>query len=170
MVAPRASDETKQICADLAARHDIVKVHIQTRNPGAGWAIQEGMKLARFDYVAMMSADLETEPEAIQRMYEKMLQTDAAVVVANRWDKHQGGFQNYHPVKYVCNWIFSRPLNGSIGLTSATLRTGSRFCVRTSSIPSSGSRSFTKYSSRPPSSLSRWVSCRTGSDCMDGRR
>ena len=108
VVAPKASDETKQICADLAAKYDIIRVHIQNRFPGAGWAVQEGMKLARFDYVAIMSADLETEPEAIQRMFEKMLQTNADVVIANRWDKLQGGFHNYDPFKYVCNWLFQQ--------------------------------------------------------------
>jgi dolichol-phosphate mannosyltransferase len=108
VVAPKASEETKKICADLAAKHDIVRFHIQTRFPGAGWALQEGMKLARYDAVAIMSADLETEPEAVARMYWKMVETGADVVIGNRWARTGGGFHNYDPLKYVCNWIFQQ--------------------------------------------------------------
>lgn len=107
VVSPRSSAETLRICADLAARHPIVRVHTQQKVPGVGWALREGMALAKADCVAIMSGDLETEPEAVDRMFQKMTETGADVVVGNRWAKG-GGFRNYHPVKYVCNWLFQK--------------------------------------------------------------
>lgn len=107
VVSPRASAETMRICEQLAECRPMVRLHIQHRVPGVGWALREGMKLATQECVAIMSGDLETEPEAVERMYKKMKETDADLVVGSRWAKG-GGFQNYNPVKYVFNWLFQQ--------------------------------------------------------------
>lgn len=107
VVSPRASKETMKICEDLAASHAMVRLHIQQRVPGVGWALREGMNLATQECVAIMSGDLETEPEAVERMFQKMKETGADVVVGSRWAKG-GGFKNYSRVKYVLNWIFQK--------------------------------------------------------------
>jgi len=107
VVSPRASQDTMKICEDLAVSHSMVRLHIQQHVPGVGWALREGMKLATQECVAIMSGDLETEPEAVERMFQKMKETGADVVIGNRWGKG-GGFQNYNPVKYVLNWIFQK--------------------------------------------------------------
>ena len=107
VVAPKSSEECLRICEDLARSHAVVRVHIQQKTPGVGWALREGMSIAKYQSVAIMSADLETEPEAVQRMYDKMKETGADVVVGTRWGAG-GGFKNYHPVKLVLNWIFQR--------------------------------------------------------------
>jgi glycosyltransferase involved in cell wall biosynthesis len=107
VVAKKASDETKKICQDLANRFENIQVHIQQTGPGVGRALREGMLMAREPYVAIMSGDLETEPEAVMRMYRKMRETDAEVVIGSRWLKG-GGFQNYERIKWVCNWIFQK--------------------------------------------------------------
>jgi glycosyltransferase involved in cell wall biosynthesis len=107
VVSPRASKETMQICEDLAASHSMVRLHVQQQVPGVGWALREGMKLATHECVAIMSGDLETEPEAVERMFQKMNETGADVVIGSRWDKG-GGFQNYDRVKYVLNWTFQK--------------------------------------------------------------
>jgi dolichol-phosphate mannosyltransferase len=107
VIAPKATDETKQICNDLANRYEKLRVHIQRSGPGVGRALREGMLLAREEYVAIMSGDLETEPEAVARMYRKVQETGADVVIGSRWEKG-GGFQNYDPTKWVCNWVFQR--------------------------------------------------------------
>jgi dolichol-phosphate mannosyltransferase len=36
-----------------------------------------------------------------------MQETGADVVIGSRWLKG-GGFRNYHPVKFVCNWTFQK--------------------------------------------------------------
>ncbi len=107
VLSPKSSIQTKEICADLAKLHDIVRVHVQQTGPGVGRALREGMQEARYEWVAIMSGDLETEPEAVERMYRKMQETGADVVIGSRW-ANGGGFTNYNRVKLACNWAFQR--------------------------------------------------------------
>jgi len=107
VVSPRSSEECIRIAYDLEKKHDLVKVHIQKNNPGVGWAIREGMELAKGNYIALLSADLETEPEAVDRMVARIEETGCGLVVGNRWLKG-GGFQNYDRTKLVLNWMFQK--------------------------------------------------------------
>ena len=65
------------------------------------------MQAATGNFVALMAADLETQPAAIDRMVDKILETDCDGVIADRW-LPGGGFTNYDPVKLVLNWIFQK--------------------------------------------------------------
>jgi glycosyltransferase involved in cell wall biosynthesis len=105
VASQRSPVATARICEELANTHDIVRVHVQQHGPGVGWALREGMALAKYECVAIMSADLETEPEAVNRMFQKMQKTGADVVIGSRWMKG-GGFRNYNRFKYLCNWVF----------------------------------------------------------------
>jgi glycosyltransferase involved in cell wall biosynthesis len=107
VLAEKAGYETRRICSELANRFEIVRVHIQSTGPGVGRALREGMLRASQDWVAIMSADLETEPEAVNRMYRKMRETGADVVIGSRWEKG-GSFKNYNRMKLICNWIFQK--------------------------------------------------------------
>jgi glycosyltransferase involved in cell wall biosynthesis len=107
LLSPRASEETKQVCSQAAAKYLLVKVQVQKQNPGLGWAYREGMQAALGNYVALMSGDLETEPEAVDRMVRKIEETGCDGVIANRWLKG-GGFTGYNPVKLVLNWLFQK--------------------------------------------------------------
>lgn len=106
-VAPRSGDESIGICKELAATHPLVVLHMQEHTPGVGWAYREGMQMSRGNYIALMSGDLETEPEAVDRMVQKIEETGAECVIANRWMKG-GGFTNYDPIKLVLNWGFQK--------------------------------------------------------------
>jgi glycosyltransferase involved in cell wall biosynthesis len=107
LISPRASEESFAICRERAARNARVKVVMQKNNPGIGWAYREGMEAATGNYVALMAADLETEPAAVDRMVEKIVETGCDGVIANRW-LPGGGFTNYDPLKYALNWIFQK--------------------------------------------------------------
>jgi dolichol-phosphate mannosyltransferase len=107
LISPRASQESFAICHDLASQDSRVHVLVQKHNPGVGWAYREGMKAAVGNYIALMAADLETEPAAVDRMVDKVVQTGCDEVIANRW-LPGGGFINYDPFKYVLNWIFQK--------------------------------------------------------------
>jgi hypothetical protein len=65
------------------------------------------MRLAKGTHVALMSGDLETEPEAVDRMVQKIEETGCDGVIGNRWLKG-GGFKNYDPTKLVLNWAFQK--------------------------------------------------------------
>lgn len=107
LTSPRASEETFAICHKWEAKEPRVKVLVQKNNPGIGWAYREGMEAARGNYVALMAADLETEPAAIDRMVRKVEETGCDEVIANRW-LPGGGFTNYDPLKLVLNYIFQK--------------------------------------------------------------
>ena len=107
LVSPRASAESLAICRECAEKDPRVRVLMQKNNPGIGWAYREGMQAASGNYVALMAADLETEPAAVDRMVDKILETGCDGVIANRW-LPGGGFTNYDPLKYVLNWIFQK--------------------------------------------------------------
>lgn len=107
LASPRASAETMNICRECAAANPRVRIVIQQNNPGIGWAYREGMRAATGNYVALMAGDLETEPAAVDRMVDKILETGCDGVIANRW-LPGGGFTNYDPLKYVLNWIFQK--------------------------------------------------------------
>jgi len=107
LVHPKSSTESKLICQRLVEQYKIVKIQYQEKIPGVGWAIREGMMIAKGKYLALMSADLETEPEAIDRMMLKIQETNCDLVIGNRWLKG-GGFKNYEKKKLVLNWIFQK--------------------------------------------------------------
>lgn len=107
LASPRASEETFAICRKWVEKEPRVKLVVQQHNPGIGWAYREGMEAAKGNYVALMAADLETEPAAIDRMVRKVEETGCDEVIANRW-LPGGGFTNYDPLKLVLNWIFQK--------------------------------------------------------------
>jgi dolichol-phosphate mannosyltransferase len=107
LVSPRASEETFTICNRWVAKQPRVRLVVQKNNPGIGWAYREGMQAATGNYVALMAGDLETEPAAVDRMVEKIVETGCDGVIASRW-LPGGGFTNYDPSKYVLNWAFQK--------------------------------------------------------------
>jgi glycosyltransferase involved in cell wall biosynthesis len=107
LASPRATPETFDICQRWVAKNPRVRLVVQKNNPGIGWAYREGMEAATGNYVALMAGDLETEPAAVDRMVDKIVETGCDEVIANRW-LPGGGFTNYDPLKYALNWIFQK--------------------------------------------------------------
>lgn len=107
LISARSSPQTFRIANQEAAKNPLVKTQTQKNNPGMGWAYREGMEAAAGNYVALMAADLETEPAAVERMVRKIEETGCDGVIANRWLKG-GGFTGYDPLKLVLNWIFQK--------------------------------------------------------------
>lgn len=107
LTSPRSSEETFRICREMEVKYEIVRLQVQKNNPGIGWAYREGMEAAQGNYVALMAGDLETEPEAVDRMVKKIEETGCDEVIANRWLKG-GGFTGYEPVKLILNWLFQK--------------------------------------------------------------
>jgi len=107
VVSPFSSDACMAVCRQLAETHPPVTVLVQQKNPGVGLALRQGMEAATGTHVAVLSADLETEPEAVDRMVRKIQESRCDVVIANRW-LPGGGFARYNPVKLMANWFFQQ--------------------------------------------------------------
>lgn len=107
VISPKSSRESFDVCEKLVKTYSLVKMHVQKNNPGAGWAYREGMDIAKGNYVALMSGDLETEPEAVDRMVRKIEETGSDGVMTSRW-LPGGAFENYDSKKLVLNWLFQK--------------------------------------------------------------
>jgi glycosyltransferase involved in cell wall biosynthesis len=78
-----SKDETGQIAADFA-RHkpNVVIVHHPT-NQGLGRALKSGFAYAEGDYIITLDVDLSYAPYHIEILLEKILETQAQIVVAS---------------------------------------------------------------------------------------
>ncbi len=107
VVAPRSTSACLEICRQLAKDDPRIQCRIQENNPGVGLAFREGIKMARGTHVVVMAADLETEPETVERMVKKVRETDCAAVSPSRWLKG-GGFRGYGGWKIAANFLFQK--------------------------------------------------------------
>lgn len=107
VISPHSSEESFAVCRLLEKKYPLCKVHIQKHPKGVGWAYREGMSIAQGNYIALMSGDLETEPEAVDRMVRKIEETGVDCVIASRW-RPGGGFVRYDRIKLVLNWLFQK--------------------------------------------------------------
>jgi dolichol-phosphate mannosyltransferase len=105
VVSPKSSQACFEICRRASMDFNQVKFIIQEHNPGLGLAFREGFDTASGTHSAIMSADLETEPEAIDRMVCKAGETGCDMVVASRWHK-EGGFEGYGHLRMCINYLF----------------------------------------------------------------
>lgn len=105
IVSPRSSEQCIALCHALSRQHEAVTTHIQQDNPGVGRAVREGFRLAQGNYIAIMSADLETEPEAVCRMVRAIRATGCDGAVADRWQP-ESRFADYDRRKLFLNWVF----------------------------------------------------------------
>ncbi len=107
VLSPRSKEASRAICSELAATDPRVRLHIQQRNPGLGYAVREGLERVQGNVVLMMDSDGEMENETVPRMIAAMLRENCGLVVASRWIAG-GGFSGYSPVKYWLNWGFQQ--------------------------------------------------------------
>lgn len=97
---------TAEALAAESAGRTPVRIVYQTL-PFAGGAYRSAFPEVKGSHCVMMSADLETPPEAVGRMIAESKRNPRAVVTASRWMKG-GGFTGYSPVKQVCNAVFQK--------------------------------------------------------------
>lgn len=77
------------------------------KKPFVGPAYQEAFQLVKGSHLIMMSADLETPPELVQKYIEIEKQNPDKIVTSSRWIKG-GGFEGYSRIKWLCNYFFQK--------------------------------------------------------------
>lgn len=102
----KSSGECKKVAKELSEIYKIVKT-INQRKPYAGGALQDGFDIADSSHVAMMSADLETDPHLIKIMIEESKKNPAKIITVSRWN-NGGGFNGYNKIKLYLNYIFQK--------------------------------------------------------------
>src|SRR5262245_35928922 len=73
VLSPRSQETSQAVCRVLEASDPLVRLHIQERGPGLGYAVREGLEQARGNVVLMMDSDGEMECETVHRMIAAML-------------------------------------------------------------------------------------------------
>ncbi len=78
-----SSDETGAIATAFAQQRPHVTVLHHTRNQGLGKSLQTGFEAARGDYIITLDVDLSYAPYHIEILLEKILETQAEIIVAS---------------------------------------------------------------------------------------
>jgi len=102
LVADRAPPETLAICAETAKRFPRTRVSMQTRNPGLGLAVRQGIEEALGTHILLMDSDGEMDVETVPLMLRALEQEQLDMVVASRWIRG-GGVEGYDRFKYFLN-------------------------------------------------------------------
>ena len=87
-----STDGTYELLTELAKNHPIV-VRRKEGKRGKALSIVEGARLAQYETLAMIDADLQYPPEALPDMIKMLHQNQADVVVANRKDNQASWFR-----------------------------------------------------------------------------
>ena len=123
IVCDRTSPETVKTAEKLIEQFSgMVKIYIHEQTlPFVGGAIREGIDLAVGSHVVMMSSDLETDPNVIQKFIRGAKKYPDRIITATRW-RRGGGFENYNKIKLICNLIFERSIGifYGVGLSDLT--------------------------------------------------
>jgi polyisoprenyl-phosphate glycosyltransferase len=88
-VSDGSSDRSAKLIEAWAQRDPSVKLIVLTRNFGHQSAVSAGLSFASGNYVGIMDADLQDEPEVLLDMYQLLLTEKIDVVYAVRTSRHE---------------------------------------------------------------------------------
>ena len=111
LLCDRTTKESRAVAEELVSEYEgKIPLYIHDQKlPFVGGAIREGIQLAKGSHVVMMSSDLETDPNIIQKFVYLAKKYPDRIVTASRWKKG-GGFNDYNKIKLVCNLIFEKTI------------------------------------------------------------
>ena len=92
----------------LKLKHKNLKYLPQIR-PFVGGAIDLGIKLSKYKYIAIMASDLETNPYELKNMINISKNNPNVIISADRWISHKG-FSDYGFIKFFANLLFQKLL------------------------------------------------------------
>ncbi len=97
-VSDGSTDESTSLIESWAQSDPAVKLVVLTRNFGHQYALSAGLSLTTGDYVGIMDADLQDEPEALLEMYRMLRAERLEVVYAVRQSRREGKMKRlfYH--------------------------------------------------------------------------
>jgi glycosyltransferase involved in cell wall biosynthesis len=122
-VSDGSTDGSTEYVEAWSRQNPAVKLVVLTRNFGHQYAPSAGLGLTSGDYVGIMDADLQDEPEVLMQMYKLLREENLDVVYAVRASRPEGR------VKRFCYYVFYR-LYTFLADTPVNLDSGD-FCVMT---------------------------------------
>jgi glycosyltransferase involved in cell wall biosynthesis len=89
LVNDGSTDNTLEIATRVVAQRERIKIISYQKNRGRGYALRIGFQNARGKYIVTTESDMSWEPEIIERIYQKLISSDADIVIASPY--HKGG-------------------------------------------------------------------------------
>jgi glycosyltransferase involved in cell wall biosynthesis len=109
VIAPFATEASRKICIEYEMLFPKVKLISQVRK-GVGGAYQDGIQASNGKYILLMSSDLETDPDSIPIMLEKILMNpNLDIVATSRWLDSKS-FSGCGPLMLMFNYLFQKVL------------------------------------------------------------
>lgn len=85
IVDDNSRDNTKQVCAELAAKYPLILMTREQPKNGLGGAVLHGMEAATGEYLVCMDADLQHPPEKLPELIAPLEKADAEFVIGSRY-------------------------------------------------------------------------------------
>lgn len=82
-----SKDNTAQLADAFAAKNPRVKIHHHKTNKNLGGALRTGFGLATTDYIVVMDLDLSYAEDHIEKLLDRLVETDGDIVVASPYMK-----------------------------------------------------------------------------------
>ena len=98
-----AKPECQNMAQILASKNQSIEVYFQ-KKPFVAAAVLEAAAKLDSKFIVYMSADLETPPEIIPNMLDKINESNFDIVLASRWIKG-GSFTGYGKLKYITSFL-----------------------------------------------------------------
>jgi dolichol-phosphate mannosyltransferase len=105
VVAAKAPEDTLTICRAIEADIEVARFCEQSKSPGLGLAVRQGISEATGTHVLLMDSDGEMDVKTVPLMVDKLVEEGVDMVVASRWAPG-GGVVGYDPLKYMLNRAF----------------------------------------------------------------
>lgn len=115
-----SSDLSSEILRTLASGNSKIRVVNLSRNFGQHPAICAGFERARGDYIVLMDADMQDNPQNIIDLYEKITSSDFDIVFTNRVPS--GVRSRKRLTSFFYHWVFSKLTNTKVPINVGTFR------------------------------------------------
>lgn len=117
-----STDNTAGQLAELLAIHSSMKIVNLEKNRGKGTAIRTGLREATGDYFIVQDADLELDPEDINKLIEVATEKNAKIVYGSRF-RNSNKSADYPTVTKLANSLLTKYTNLLFGCSITDMAT-----------------------------------------------